>query len=137
MGLDLHPARRADDPLYGDEDYPYWPNGPHPQWSYGGFHAFRKRLAEAEAFDLEQMAGFAKAGRSWDDVTTELAPLLSHSDCDGEMTPDECAAVLPRLHGIITEWALTDPCGYDVRAGRELCAAMELCASEGVPLLFR
>jgi hypothetical protein len=145
MGLDLHPARRSDDPLYGDEDSPYWPGAPYPQWSYGGFDRFRQRLAEAEGFSLNEMAGFGegfgedavRGTRSWDDVTTELAPLLNHSDCDGEMTPQECAAVLPRLREIITGWATAEPGDYDVQAGQALCEAMQLCAEQGVRLLFR
>jgi hypothetical protein len=115
-------------------------------WSYGGFHEFRKRLADAEGIDLEGMAGFRRKPypgvpgvRSWDDVATPLAPLLHHSDCDGELTREECAQVAPRLREILDQWAeeqgiapgeghLRD---YDVWMGRKLASAMEEVAAGG------
>lgn len=75
-------------------------------WAYSGFMRFRSRLAQAEGFDLEQMDGFQRAWeparpmRSWDEITTPLKPLLEHSDCDGELTPEECAQVEPRLREV-------------------------------------
>lgn len=146
MGLDLHPARRNDNGGWdwGDEGSPVM--RPWPQWSYGGFDHFRQRLAKAEGFNLNEMAGFGegygddavRGTRSWDTVDTELAPLLNHSDCDGEMTPKECAQVLPRLTGIIAEWALADDgTDYDVQAGQTLCSAMDMCVTEDMDLLFR
>lgn len=145
MGLDLHPAHRNGNGGWdwGDEGAPF--DRPWPQWSYGGFSRFRERLAEAEGFTKNEMTGFgegfledaAPGPRSWDTVSTELEPLLNHSDCDGEMTPEQCARVLPRLTGIIAEWALADPTDYDVQAGQELCRAMDMCVAEDMDLLFR
>ena len=103
MGLDLY-AGKPNGQAYDDEADYEWFAGydkwdgetPHPQWSYGGFSRFRERLAEAESFRLSDMKGFG-GKRQWDTVTTTLAPLLDHSDCDGEMAPDECRQVWPRL----------------------------------------
>ena len=136
MGLDLHPARRDGNGGWdwGSEGAPV--DRPWPQWSYGGFSLFRERLARAEGFELDVMRGFG-GPREWDSVSTELEPLLNHSDCDGEMTPDQCRRVLPRLHEIVAGWAATDPGDYDARAGAELCRAMEMCVTEDMGLLFR
>jgi hypothetical protein len=60
-------------------------------WSsaYSTFGAFRKALAEAEGFDLNAMEGVTADGRSWDEIDSPLVPLLSHSDCDGQLHPYE------------------------------------------------
>lgn len=102
-------------------------------WSYSGFMRFRERLAKAEGFDLQTMAGFTAGGEPWSGVTTDLAPLLNHSDCDGELSPQECKQVAPRLKEIIGGWDLDD---YDRRSGIELVAAMEYCAGNGESLEF-
>lgn len=102
------------------------------QWAYGGFHRFRERLADHEGFDLNAMNGFG-GDRSWDDVTTDLKPLLNHSDCDGAMTPAECAQVAPRLAEVIKTWPEDD---FDRRSGEELVKAMQYCAERGEELGF-
>lgn len=138
MGLDLHPARPST--LAEREDWGNWYYdlaAPSPQWSYGGFKLFRERLAESEGFDLSQMAGFGGT-RDWDEITTDLKPLLCHSDCDGEMTAAECAQVAPRLYGVLASW---DQRGidlmHDLRSGAELVKAMEMCAAGNLTLVFR
>lgn len=109
-------------------------------WSYGGFHHFRERLATIEGFTLDEMSGFAPfdapqdwTGRSWDDVDTPLKPLLNHSDCDGELTPQECAEVLPRLREVVSRWPIAD---YDRKAAEALITGMETCVEEQRPLIF-
>jgi len=101
-------------------------------WAYSGFMRFRARLAEHEGFDLRKMQGF-DGSRSWDAVTTPIKPLLDHSDCDGELTPEECAQVYPRLREILADWPEDD---YDTRAGRELAEAMLECSATGENLEF-
>jgi hypothetical protein len=139
MGLDLHPARRA----VTDEEHDYWGDWVYegdwyPQWPYGGFARFRERLAEFEGFSLSEMKGFG-GERDWGDVATELKPLLNHSDCDGEMTPDECAQVVPRLDGIIATWSTygDGDLEYDIRAGRQLIGAMQKVIADNLTLVFR
>jgi hypothetical protein len=103
-----------------------------PHWAYGGFGRFRRRLAESEGFALDEMEGF-KGRRSWSDVATPLEPLLNHSDCDGELTPEECAQVAPRLREVISTWLPDD---YDARSGMDLADAMEQCAANDENLEF-
>ncbi len=73
-------------------------------WTYSGFNRFRKRLAAAIGFDLDEMDGFKLNGRSWNDMKDAIKPLLNHSDCDGDLTPDECRQVEPRLREIVSAW---------------------------------
>jgi hypothetical protein len=61
--------------------------------------------------DIRQMAleraekYVASQGKtSWDTINDPLKPLLHHSDCDGDLTPEECAQVAPRLKEIVTGW---------------------------------
>lgn len=87
---------------------------PDVNWSYGGFMAFRKLLAAEDGINLDRMRGFAGSwddpeepadAIAWDTVDSTLKPLLDHSDCDGELTPAECRAVVPRLKEIHRDWA--------------------------------
>jgi hypothetical protein len=114
-----------------------------PHWSYGGFQRFRRELAKVEGFDLESMQGFGTGdihgadprplgGRSWDEVATDLKPLLNHSDCDGELTPEECAQVYSRLREILADW----DDDFDRQAGLHLAECMLACAAQGTSLEF-
>jgi hypothetical protein len=153
VGLDLY-AGKPNGQAYDDEADYEWFAGydkwdgetPHPQWSYGGFSRFRERLAEAESFRLSDMKGFG-GKRQWDTVTTTLAPLLDHSDCDGEMAPDECRQVWPRLEEIVRSWGpeigLTGTAAddwvhdYDVQNGLALVQLMKLADEHMLVVLFR
>jgi hypothetical protein len=111
-------------------------------WAYGGFARFREALATHEGFNLREMDGFGPLGRTdwigkpWDTITTDLRPLLEHSDCDGELTPAECRQVAPRLREVIDAlWP--DEHDYDRRAGLALVHGMGLAAQADEPLQFR
>lgn len=126
------------------------PDGHHcPQWAYGGFNRFRERLAASEGFILSEMQGFSNSryfeddykpgGRSWDEITTDLKPLLNHSDCDGELTPEECAQVAPRLREVAESWpreGVTMADAFDYRGALKLAECMEICASNNEKLEF-
>ncbi|MFE7958890.1 hypothetical protein [Streptomyces sp. NPDC057413] len=126
MGLVLFP---------GDGDV----TSPDVSWSYSGFSMFRQWLAEAEGFTLAEMYGFG-GDRPWSSVSTPLAPLLDHPDDDGpDLTPAQCAAMLPRLEAIIDQQQhdgsdpvlqrrLEDAC--------ELVTVLKLCLDKGVELIF-
>ncbi|MFH9733913.1 hypothetical protein [Streptomyces sp. NPDC017260] len=48
------------------------------------------------------MVGFG-GQRAWSSVTTTLEPLLHHPDDSGDLTPAQCAAMLPRLEELAAE----------------------------------
>ncbi|MEV4056483.1 hypothetical protein AB0J55_35210 [Amycolatopsis sp. NPDC049688] len=126
MGLVLFP---------GDGDT----SSPDIAWSYTGFDAFRRWLAQAEGFALEEMHGFG-GQRPWNDVSTDLAPLLDHPDDDGpDLSPGQCAAMLPRLQEITSrsQGGSTDPLlQRHMDDARRLLVVLQLCIEKDVDLHF-
>lgn len=119
-----------------------------PQWDHIGFGRFRKELARHEGIDLDRMEGFKPMfvsyerwhPISWNAVDTPLKPLLDHDDHDGELTPDECRTVAPRLREVVKEmWPLGYAFGTDRRTRQRALAladAMDRAAASGEPLEF-
>jgi hypothetical protein len=126
MGLVLFP---------GDGD----DSSPDVSWSYSGFAAFRRRLAQAEEFTLSEMWGFG-GDRPWSGVSTVLEPLLDHPDDGGDaLSPAVCAVILPRLEAITDEWAQysNDPLLHQhTEDARQLAGVLRLCIEKDVPLVF-
>ena len=124
MGLTLFP---------GDGDT----SSPDVAWSYSGFAAFRQELAQAEGFALSEMRGFG-GDRPWSDVSTSLEPLLNRPDNGGgELSPSECAAILPRLEAIVDQWRTeADAPRAHINAAQQLTVVLRLCVSKDVELLF-
>jgi hypothetical protein len=102
-------------------------------WSYSGFNAFRAELAKEIGLDVYTMWGYLTREeisaaykkiiggndgdevakeflermarqRPWSEIDDVLVPLLNHSDCEGELTTEECAAIAPRLRQLISGW---------------------------------
>lgn len=109
---------------------------PCPEWDYLSFNAFRERLATMEGIFLPDMQGYG-GDRSWDEISSDLKPLLDHSDCEGELTPQECAQVASRLRVLLALWP-RDESGmdYDRRNCKLLASCMEDCAHDGHRLVF-
>ncbi|MFE2601392.1 hypothetical protein ACFXCZ_33685 [Streptomyces sp. NPDC059396] len=126
MGLVLFP---------GDGDN----SSPDVSWSYSGFAAFRRRLAETEGVALSEMWGFG-GERQWSEVSTALEPLLDHPDVGGDdLSPAECASILVRLDTITDEWARED--GHQllqqhIEDARQLMVVLRHCIEKDVPLIF-
>lgn len=102
-------------------------------WAYSGFRRFRTALADHEGVDLDQMEGFG-GDQPWEPVTTALKPLLDHSDCEGEITPQDCATTAPRLRQVVA--AIWPDGSHDRRAGLMLAEGMEAAAEADEPLEF-
>ncbi len=126
MGLMLFP---------GDDDVA----SPDISWSYSGFSMFRKWLARAEGFTLAEMDGFG-GDRPWSSVSTTLEPLLNHPDDDGpDLTPAQCAAMLPRLVSMLGQCR---PDEGDLVLRRriedvgQLVTVLRYCLERGVGLVF-
>ena len=126
MGLVLFP---------GDDDT----SSPDVSWSYTDFGVFRRWLARAEGFALDEMDGFG-GQRPWNDVSTALAPLLNHPDDNGsDLTPVQCAAILPRLQEIADQpqEGSSDPLFQrHLDRARQFVAVLQLCVEKDVDLLF-
>ncbi|MFF7474268.1 hypothetical protein [Streptomyces sp. NPDC008092] len=112
-------------------------SSPDVSWSYSGFAAFRGQLAQAEGFTLSKMWGFG-GDRSWNDVSTSLEPLLDRpDDGGGELSPTECAALLPRLEAIVDQWQNEpDVPRAHIDAARQLAVVLRFCVAKDVELLF-
>ncbi|MEV5150012.1 hypothetical protein [Streptomyces sp. NPDC052727] len=108
-------------------------------WSYSGFAALRRHLAQAEGFDLSEMRGFG-GDRPWSKVSTVLEPLLDHPDTGGDdLSPVDCAVILHRLEAIADEWS--QDCDntllhQHITDARRLAVVLRLCVEKQVPLLF-
>ncbi|MEV5205393.1 hypothetical protein [Streptomyces sp. NPDC053720] len=126
MGLVLFP---------GDGDT----SSPDVSWSYSGFAAFRRCLAETEGFVLSEMWGFGGA-RRWSEVSTALEPLLDHPDVGGDdLTSAECASILVRLEAITDQWAregIDQRLQQHIEDARQLAIVLRLCIEKDVPLAF-
>ncbi|MFF1410906.1 hypothetical protein ACFVX6_14135 [Streptomyces sp. NPDC058289] len=114
-------------------------SSPDVAWSYTGFAAFRRRLAQAEGFPLSAMRGFG-GKRPWSDVSTTLEPLLDHPDDGaGALSATQCAAILPRLETIISQWQ--EEVGgpllqQHIDDARRLTVVLRLCIEKDVELHF-
>lgn len=97
-------------------------------WSYSGFMEFRKKIAARAGIELNNMEGFSAVDKSilyeqgfsayrkaceeedlsqkisWDTISDPIKTLLCHSDCDGEIRPEDCAFLADRLEEIIKDW---------------------------------
>lgn len=103
-----------------------------PHWSYSGFNVFRKRLAKDIGIELDAMDGHG-GSIAWDTVEDDIVPLLNHSNCDGELSYDQCEKVAPRLRELIKGWPEDD---YDKRTALKLCDMMDECAKNDWILEF-
>lgn len=126
MGLCLFP---------GDGDI----DGPDACFSYGGFAQFRRQLAHVEGFDLGEMIGFG-GDRPWTEVSTELEPFLNHPDDHSkDLSPQDCAAVRPRLEAILGQW-VSEPLDAGMEShiedAQRLSAVLRVCIDKNVDLCF-
>lgn len=102
------------------------------QWSYSGFMNFRRRIAQKIGVDLGMMDGFG-GDIPFDSIKDSIEPLLNHSDCDGGLTPSDCAKVAPRLRELVSNWTDDD---YDKRNALMLAKGMEEALSKDVNFEF-
>ncbi|MGP9022914.1 hypothetical protein ACT1U9_31485 [Streptomyces sp. BR1] len=114
-------------------------DSPDISWSYTGFGMFRKWLAQTEGFTLHEMRGFG-GQRPWSEATTTLTPLLDHPDDAGELTPAQCAAILPRIREIAEQQPYEDHLDpvqqRRIDDVRQLLVVLRLCIDKDVDLLF-
>lgn len=102
------------------------------RWSYSGFGRFRRRLANEIGMDLDRVEGF-NGFIPFSSYEDDILPLLNHSDCDGELTVEECRKVAPRLRKLVSSWEDGD---YDKRKAIELANGMDYAVEYNEPLGF-
>lgn len=100
-------------------------------WSYSGFNRFRRRLAKADGYDLDEMWELEDSGKkSFKDLP--MHDFYFHSDCDGKLTVEQMRVILPRFRELLK--MIEDD--YDVWEGNILADDMENCILDGEELEF-
>jgi hypothetical protein len=145
-------------------------------WSYSGFNHFRRLLAADIGIEIYDMQGYFTEEernaafkaireerepewpekRPWSEIDDPLVPFFNHSDCDGGLTPEQCAAIGPRIKELVLKWPdkitakTSDPDqaikkgywaerefdNYDKMMALKLVEGMETCAEKGVNLEY-
>lgn len=101
-------------------------------WSYSGFNSFRNKLVKE--LDIGITFNNMCDNMNMSPVKGQgIYPLLNHSDCDGELTPDEMSVILPQLREIVSKWPDDD---FDKQQGKALIKGMEDAMSEKTNLHF-
>jgi hypothetical protein len=101
-------------------------------WYYTDFDNFRCKLAAEIGINLANMYGY-EGTRSWNTINDDIVPLLNHSGCDGELTPEECRIVAPRLRQLVMKWDADDA---DKKKAYMLADGMESAANANQELWF-
>jgi len=110
-------------------------------FSFTTFHEFRRRLAQLAGINLEEMQGYTdppEAGKPWSEVDDPIVYLLDHSDCDGEISPEECEELAPRLRELLDKWSDESDDGYAYFQvnGRQLADGLAICPAMNHSLQF-
>jgi hypothetical protein len=105
--------------------------------SYSGFHEWRVALAKISGTTLGKMRGF-NGDIEWT-KTEPFCELLNHSDCDGELTSQECSNLLVDFNywaqTINTYWANPEQ-RYDKERFDDWHEAIKHCIYKNEKLVF-
>lgn len=110
----------------------------HVQFSYGGFGAVRKRLAESAGLgSLNDYKGYGGT-KDWPSVAEEpLVALLNHSDCDGELWASQIDHLADRLLAVSRNWQEAErPYASDRDKVEELAEVCRRCVADDGVLVF-
>lgn len=114
----------------------------HDAWhgAYSAFNRFRTKICQVAGLgNLEDWEGFGGT-KKWPSVEKEpLVALLYHSDCDGEIPPEECVGIARRLRELAPNIPDEDGGGY-IRNWRgsvlQFAEGCEAAAAANEPLEF-
>lgn len=104
-------------------------------WSYSGFNRFRRRLAKLDGYDLEKL--WSDEDNGIDHTDLPMYDFYFHSDCDGNLTPEQMKRMLPRFRELIQmmeDENIEDD--WDVESATMLANDMEDCIDEGLTMEF-
>lgn len=80
-------------------------NTTHNAWQgpYSSFNEFRKWLASKININLDEYIGYMHpdATKEITSINHKIMSLLNHSDCDGELTPEECRQIAEGIEEIL------------------------------------
>jgi len=65
-----------------------------------------------------------------------IYPFIDHSDCDGELTPEQLKQIIPQLDDVLNKMEKQNYYRHDVENGKKLLAGMELALKNGENLEF-
>lgn len=108
-------------------------NNSEAHWSYGGFAIFRKKLAEKDGIDVWELKEW---GGKEECPDIPMKDFYIHSDCDGELTPQQLEIIVPRFRELLDKLRAEDKEDYDVINGYELLRTMEECIKNDESLIF-
>ena len=91
------------------------------------------RAPDYEAWEKEQQDWWRERARQWDTVDNGMVDLIHHSDCDGDLSPDQCRTVAPALAEAIGRM----DADHDRENAEALLRMIEACAAYNRRLLFR
>lgn len=70
---------------------------------YSSFNKWRHWLAHQIGINLNDYFGYGGNGtKDIESIDHPLMPLFNHSDCDGELTPEECRQIIKGLKDILS-----------------------------------
>lgn len=76
----------------------------HDCWhgAYSSFNEFRYELGRRIGINLDDYKGYHGNGtKELTSIAHPLMPLFNHSDCDGELSVEECKQIVSGLNGVI------------------------------------
>jgi hypothetical protein len=93
-------------------------------------------LAKEIGIDLDKMEGFG-GDIPWEEYENDpICILLNHSDCDGQISAEQCLKVSPRLKELVSKWSKDDDYKWHRKRALELARGMLEAGKSGEPLLF-
>ncbi len=114
----------------------------HNAWhgAYSAFMRWRTEIARLIDVPLDKMEGFVLGGVKWETLRPDpLYALLSHSDCDGEIAPDDCAKIADRLEELLPKLPEGDAgghIGYWREKTKQFIDGCRAASAAGEPLDF-
>jgi len=115
----------------------------HDAWhgAYSAFHRWRCKLAEVAMLPrLENMEGFG-GNIAWKPYSRNpLTMLLDHSDCDGQIEPEDCDPLADALEALVPYLPIEDDPGHIGNwqdKTMQFVKGLRAAAAANEPLLFR
>ena len=109
-----------------------------PRFSYGGFNSFRNRLtSQLFGFNYDFLIATGQGSPQWDLVARHpIYDLLNHSDCDGDLSAEQCRTIAPALRQALSNTNIWPEGDMDLESGQHLVRYMEICAEIERKLIF-